>query len=265
MTSGKDAPAPAAPATARRAHRRLLPAPPHGALLGLALLGLSLLPACENGRPLTPAWQQDPTLYHHGVPDRAAHTSTTPHAVSRIYYGAPGHVQHLVARQGDVADAQRGPARMADGTLELALQDAATGKWLEADLCGGHLFVSGLPNQAYRIVVKNRSPMPLQLGVGVDGRDLETGAPASLRRGSLRVPARGSLVLDHTAQGGPLLFRTVRDDMVLHDLGPRGRPGLIQVATYLSSDAPSVGPEKMRPDQVLPLSLFPIRAPEQYR
>jgi len=37
------------------------------------------------------------------------------------------------------------------------------------------------------------------------------------------------------------------------------------VAAHLANDAPSVGPEKMRATQIVPLGLFPIGAPEQYR
>lgn len=231
---------------------------------GLAVCALAFLASCNAGRPLTPAWQQDSNLYYQGTAARQAQTSTTPHGVARVIYAQPDHLRRLLEKQGDVADAQHGLARMGDGTLDLGVQDAVTGKWLESYLCGGHLFVAALPHQAYRLVLKNRTPMPLEFSVGVDGRDLETGSAASLHRGSLHVPARGTLTVDHGAHG-PLLFRAVQDDMVLYDLGPKGRPGILQVAAYLATDAPSVGPQKMRPSQVLPLSLFPIEAPEQYR
>lgn len=233
-------------------------------LAGLPLL-LLLLASCTVGKPLTPAWQQDSNLYYQGTPARQPHTTTTPHVVSRIIYAPQDQLSRLLEKQGDVADAQHGLARMGDGTLDLGVQDAATGKWLDSWLCGGTLFVAALPNQAYRLVVKNRTPLPLQLSVGVDGHDVETGRPASLHRGNLHIPARGTLTLDHGPQQGPLLFCQPQSDMVLYDLSPRGRPGVVQVAAYLAEDARSVGPDKMRPTQVLPLSLFPIKAPEQYR
>ncbi|MGV3664313.1 MAG: hypothetical protein ACO1TE_29345 [Prosthecobacter sp.] len=234
-------------------------------LCSFAAATMCLLASCaDSGPPLRPAWQQDSHLHYQGVPARAAQTSTTPHMVARVIYAAPAELPRLVERQGDVADNPRGFARMGDGTLDLGLQDVVTGKWIESYLCGGTLFVSGLPNQAYRIVVKNRTPMPLELSIGVDGRDFQSGGPASLRRGSLHVAPRGTLSLDRSAQG-PLLFRAVHGEGALFDTSPRGRPGMIHVAAYLASDAPSAGPEKMRPSQIAPLGLFPIGAPEQYR
>jgi len=225
--------------------------------------GMSLLAACSVGR-LKPAWQQDPNLYHHGVPARQSQSATTPHMVARVVYAAPDHLGRLIERQGDVPDTQRGFARIGDGTLELALQDVATGKWIESHLCGGILFVSGLPHQAYRIVLKNRTPMPLELGVGVDGKDLQSGAKASLRRGGLRLEPNGMLTLEHTAQA-PLLFRAVSGDAMLFDTSSSGRTGLIQIAVFLAADAPSIGPEKLKANQIAPLGFFPLGAPEQYR
>ncbi|HEY1049918.1 MAG TPA: hypothetical protein VGE39_09195 [Prosthecobacter sp.] len=221
----------------------------------------------DSGPPLRPAWQQDSNLYYNGVPARTAQTAATPHVVARILYASPAELPALIERQGDVADTPRGMARMGDGTFDLGLQDAATGRWIESYLCGGNLFVSGLPNQAYRIVVKNRTPMPLELSIGVDGQDLQSGAAATYRRSPgapLRIAPRGTLSLDRSARG-PLLFRAVHGTGALFDTSPRGRPGLLQVAAHLAEDAPSAGPEKMRPTQVAPLGLFPIGAPEQYR
>jgi hypothetical protein len=229
------------------------------------MAGISLLASCSGAlAPLRPAWQQDPNLYHHGVPARASQTATTPHMVARVVYAAPDQIARMIERQGDVPDTQRGFARMGDGTVDLALQDVATGKWIESHLCGGILFVAGLPNQAYRIVLKNRTPLPLEVGVGVDGRDLQTGGAASSRRGSLRLEPKGTLTLDQ-ARHGPLLFKQVSSDAVLFDTSAQGRTGLIKFAVFLAADAPSVGPEKLRPDQIAPLGLFPIGVPEQYR
>lgn len=229
------------------------------------LAAVGLLASCSGAlAPLRPAWQQDPDLYHHGVPARTAQNATTPHMVARVVYAAPDRLGQIIERQGDVADAQRGPARMGDGSIDLGFQDVATGRWIESHLCGGKLFVAGLPNQAYRIVVKNRTPLPLEIRVGVDGRDLGTGAPATLQRGGPRVEGKGTLVLDHSSQG-PLLFKPVSGEAVLFDTSSQGRPGLIRLAVFLAADAPSVGPEKMRPDQIAPLGLFPVGVPEQYR
>jgi len=224
-----------------------------------------MLTACAGSfGPLRPAWQQDPNLHHHGVAARPAQTAATPHMVARVVYATPDHLARLIERQGDVPDTQRGFARMGDGTVELAVQDAATGRWLESHLCGGLLFVSGLPNQAYRLVLKNCSPMPLELGVGVDGNNLQTGATASLKRSGLRLEPRSTLTLDHGAQG-PLLFKSVSGDGALFETSPQGHTGLIQIAVFLSADAPSTVPEKLRGSQVAPLGLFPVGAPEQYR
>ncbi|WP_395742987.1 hypothetical protein [Prosthecobacter sp.] len=231
----------------------------------VAAAGMGLLASCGNNiAPLRPAWQQDPNLFHQGFPAYQAQTTTTPHMVARVVYATPERIAQMMERQGDVPDAQRGLARMGDGTLDLGVQDVASGKWIPSYLCGGSLFVGGLPNQAYRIVLKNRTPMPLQLGVGVDGKDIETGKAASLGRGGLRMPKHGSLVLDHAARG-PLLFKAGTSDAVLFDSSPQGRLGLIQLAVFLDSEAPSIGPEKLRPSQIAPLGLFPIGRPEQYR
>lgn len=234
--------------------------------INIALLaGISLLASCSGAlAPLRPAWQQDPNLYHHGVPARPSQNATTPHMVARVVYGAPDQIARMIERQGDVPDTQRGFARMGDGAVDLALQDVATGRWIETHLCGGLLFAPGLPNQAYRIVLKNRTPLPLELGVGVDGRDVQTGAAASLRRGSLRLEPKGSLTLE-TSSKDPLLFRQVSSDAALFDTSAQGRTGLIKIAVFLAADAPSVGPEKLRPDQIAPLGLFPVGVPEQYR
>ena len=231
----------------------------------VAAAGISLLASCGNNiAPLRPAWQQDPNLFHQGFPAYQAQTTTTPHMVARVVYAAPEQIARMMERQGDVPDAQSGFARMGDGTVDLAVQDVASGKWIESYLCGGILFVVGLPNQAYRIVLKNRTPMPLQVGVGIDGKDAETGGAASLGRGNLRVEKRGALVMDHTPRG-PLLFKTVSNDGALFDTSPQGRVGVMQLAVFLASDAPSIGPESLRASQIAPLGLFPIGRPEQYR
>ena len=39
----------------------------------------------------------------------------------------------------------------------------------------------------------------------------------------------------------------------------------MQIAVFLASDAPSIGPEKLKPTMVAPLGFFPLGAPEQYR
>ena len=231
----------------------------------VAAAGTSLLASCGSSiAPLRPAWQQDANLYHQGFPARESQTTTTPHMVARVVYAAPEQVARLMERQGDVPDAQRGFARMGDGTVDLAMQDVASGKWIESYLCGGILFVAGLPNQAYRIVLKNRTPQPLELGVGVDGKDAQTGGTASLGRGSLRVEPHGKLVLERAARG-PLLFKQVDSDAALFDTSPQGRTGVIQLAVFLAADAPSIGPEKLRASQIAPLGFFPIGRPEQYR
>lgn len=230
-----------------------------------AVAAAGLLASCgSNIAPLRPAWQQDPNLFQQGFPAYQAQTTTTPHMVARVIYAEPEHLRRLVERQGDVPETQRGLARMGDGTVDLGVQDAASGKWLTTHLCGGILFVEGLPNQAYRLVLKNRTPMPLQLGLGVDGKNAETGGAASLGRGSLRVEPRGMIVMDHGGRG-PLLFKKVEGDAVLFDTSPQGRKGVIQVAVFLAADAPSVGPEKLRASQIAPLGLFPMGRPEQYR
>lgn len=230
-----------------------------------ALAGTGMLASCGGSiAPLRPAWQQDPNLYHRGVPAYPSQTATTPHMVARVVYAAPERLARLMDRQGDVPDAQGGLARMGDGTVDLGVQDVATGKWIESYLCGGILFVAGLPQQAYRLVLKNRTPMPLEFGVGVDGKNIQTGGTASLKRGSLRVEPRGTLTLDHGAHG-PLLFKAAGSDAVLYDTSPQGRTGVIQIAVFLASDAPSIGPEKLRASQIAPLGLFPIGRPEQYR
>jgi hypothetical protein len=231
----------------------------------VAMAGIGLLASCSSSiAPLRPAWQQDPNLFHRGVPAFQAQTATAPHMVARVVYATPEQIARMIERQGDVPDTQRGPARMGDGTVDLGVQDVATGQWIETHLCGGILFVAGLPHQAYRIVLKNRTPMPLDLRVGVDGKDAQTGGPASLKRGSLRVEQRGTLTMDHTSHG-PLLFKTVRSDGALFDTSAQGRTGVIQLAVFLASDAPSIGPEKLRASQIAPFGLFPIGRPEQYR
>ena len=227
--------------------------------------GISLFASCGSTiAPLRPAWQQDPNLFHQGFPARAAQTTMQPHMVARVVYAAPEQIGQMVEAQGDVPEKQRGFARMGDGTVDLALLDVASGRWLESYLCGGILFVAGSPHQAYRMVLKNRTPMPLELGVGVDGKDVRTGGAASLGRGGLRVEPRGTFVLDHAVYG-PLVFKAVSGNAALFDASPQGRTGVMQLAVFLARDAPSIGPEKLRASQIAPLGLFPIGRPEQYR
>jgi len=231
----------------------------------VAAAGTCLLASCGGSiAPLRPAWQQDPNLFHQGFPAYQEQMTKTPHMVARIVYSTPEQIARMMERQGDVPDAQRGFARMGDGTVDLAVQDVASGQWIESYLCGGILFVAGLPQQAYRLVLKNRTPMPLQIGVGIDGKDAETGREASFGRGNLRVEKSGTLVMDHTPRG-PLLFKAVNSDAALFDTSPQGRVGVIQLAVFLASDAPSIGPEKLRASQIAPFGLFPIGRPEQYR
>lgn len=233
--------------------------------VAVAMAGMGLLTSCGSSvAPLRPAWQQDPNLFHRGFPAYQSQTAKDPHMVARVVYGTPEQIMLMVDRQGDVPDTQRGLARMGDGTIDLGVQDVATGKWIESHLCGGILFVAGLPHQAYRLVLKNRTPMPLELGVGIDGKDVQTGGTASLKRGSLRIEPQGMLTVDRGAQG-PLLFKTVNSDAALFDTSAQGRTGVMQLAVFLASDAPSIGPEKLRPSQIAPLGLFPIGRPEQYR
>ena len=176
---------------------------------------MTLMASCDSTvAPLRPAWQQDPNLFHRGFAARAAQTTDQPHMVARVIYAEPEQLRRMIDRQGDVADTQRGMARMGDGTVELGVQDAASGKWLESHVCGGILFVAGMPNQAYRLMLKNRTPMALDLKVGVDGRDLQGGSSNGLGRGSLRMEPRGKLELDH-ASNGPLLFKKVSGDSAL--------------------------------------------------
>lgn len=227
--------------------------------------GTAVLVSCVGSvAALRPAWQQDANLFHQGFPARLAQASATPHLVVRAVYADPNRIQELVERQGDLPDVQHGMARVGDGTLDVGFQDAASGQWLDTTLCGGVLFVTGLPNQAYRIVLKNRTPMPLAMRIGVDGRDSQTGAVASLKRGETRLGPKQLLVVDRAARG-PLLFKAVKNDTALFDISPQGRTGLVQIAVFLASEAPSIGPEKLRPDQVVPLGLFPVGVPEQYR
>ncbi len=231
---------------------------------GMVMAGTAALLASCNVAPLKPAWQQDPNLYHQGFPARTSQTSPTPHLVARVIYAQPDRIAGLLRRQGDVVDTQGGLARIGDGTIDLGFQDVASGQWIESHLCGGNLFVVGLPNQAYRVVLKNRTPMPLEIRVGVDGKDVRTGATAGVGRGGMRLEPKATLTLDHTPRG-PLLFKPVSSDAALFDISPQGRAGLIQIAVYLAADAPSIGPEKLRPDMVAPLGLYPMGIPEQYR
>ena len=97
----------------------------------VAAAGISLLASCGSTiAPLRPAWQQDPNLFHRGFPARAAQTTKQPHMVARVVYAAPEQIGPLVEAQGDVPEKQRGFAHMGDGTVDLAVQDVASGRWL---------------------------------------------------------------------------------------------------------------------------------------
>jgi hypothetical protein len=75
-----------------------------------------------------------------------------PHLIARVVYAAPGQITRLIERQDDVPDTAARLCPHGGWHVDLALQDTATGKWLDSHLCGGILFVAGLPHQAYRIV-----------------------------------------------------------------------------------------------------------------
>jgi hypothetical protein len=160
----------------------------------------------------------------------------------------------------------KGLSPMGDGTFALGFSDAVTGTFLDVQQCGGTLFVAGLPNQAYRIHVQNLTPMPLDLAVGIDGKDICTGKEAAWKRSTLRLAAKQTLVLDHAPHGGAaLLFRSVSGDAALFETHPSGTRGLIQIAAWLARDAPSLPSQKIRPSEYPPLNLLPIDQPQQYR
>lgn len=230
------------------------------------LLLLTVLPSCNTPNTLLPSWQQDTALIYNGQAAAQAQQSTTPHLVARACYGSPEQMGRLLATQDDSPARVKNLAVMGDGTLAMGFSDAATGRWLEMQECGGQIFVAGLPQQAYRIHVQNLTPMPLDLAVGVDGKDLVTGKTASWSRSSLRLDAKRALILDrHASTSRPLLFRTVQGDHALFETHPSGTVGLIQVAAWLAKDAPSVTGQKIRPSQYAPGTIIPWDRPEQYR
>lgn len=237
-------------------------------LLRSALLCLSLLSAsCQYQNTLLPSWQQDTTLIYNGQAAALAQQSTTPHLVARAVYAAPGHIEKLLAKQDDSPAPVQQLAVMGDGTFALGFSDSATGKFLDVQECGGMLFVTGLPNQAYRIHIQNLTPMPLDLAIGIDGKDICTGREASWTRSSLRVAAKQSLLIDRPPHGkaSALLFGKVQGDHALFETHPSGTKGLIQVAAWLSRDAPSLPGQTLRPTQYPPLNLLPGDQPVQYR
>ena len=120
----------------------------------------------------------------------------------------------------------------------------------------------GLPNQAFRIHIQNLTPMPLDLAIGIDGKDICTGREASWSRSSLRVAAKQSLLIDRPPHGkaSALLFGKVNGDHALFETHPSGTKGLIQVAAWLSRDAPSLPGQTLRPTQYPPLNLLPAEA-----
>lgn len=236
--------------------------------LSQALLAfpLFILTSCQHQNTLLPSWQQDAALIYNGQPAALAQQSTTPHLVARACYAAPGHVEALLARQDDSPDPVSKLAVMGDGTLALGLSDAITGRPLEMRQCGGTLFVTGLPNQAYRVHLQNLTPMPLDLAVGIDGQDLIAGGTAAWRRSSLRLGAKQSILLDRSPKTGmPLLFRQVTGDAALFETHPCGTHGLIQIAAWLAKDAPSLTGQTIRPSEYPPLNLLPLDRPQQYR
>ncbi|MBL9185515.1 MAG: hypothetical protein JNN17_25425 [Verrucomicrobiaceae bacterium] len=237
-------------------------------LLRSVLLCLSLFSAsCQYQNTLMPSWQQDTTLIYNGQAAALAQQATTPHLVARAVYAAPGHIEKLLAKQDDSPAPVQQLAVMGDGTFALGFSDAATGQFLDVQECGGMLFVTGLHNQAYRIHIQNLTPMPLDLAIGIDGKDICTGREASWSRSSLRVAAKQSLLIDHPPHGkaSALLFGKVQGDQALFETHPSGTKGLIQVAAWLSRDAPSVPGQTLRPTQYPPLNLLPGDQPVQYR
>jgi len=237
-------------------------------LLRSVLLCLSLFSAaCQYQNTLMPSWQQDTTLIYNGQAAALAQQSITPHLVARAVYAAPGHIEKLLAKQDDSPAPVQQLAVMGDGTFALGFSDAATGQFLDVQECGGMLFVTGLHNQAYRIHIRNLTPMPLDLAIGIDGKDICTGREASWSRSSLRVAAKQSLLIDRPPHGkaSALLFGKVQGDQALFETHPSGTKGLIQVAAWLSRDAPSLPGQTLRPTQYPPLNLLPGDQPVQYR
>lgn len=225
-----------------------------------------LLTGCLHHNTLLPSWQQDTALIYNGQAAAQAQQSTTPHLVARACYAAPGHIEALIARQDDSPDVVKNLALIGDGTLALGFSDAATGKFLDVQQCGGVLFITGLPNQAYRIHLQNLTPMPLDLAVGIDGQDIVAGGTAAWKRSSVRLAAKQSLILDRSPKANaPLLFGTVKGDAALFETHASGTRGLIQIAAWLAKDAPSLPGQKIRPSEYPPLNLLPVDRPHQYR
>lgn len=231
----------------------------------LLLAPILTLCSCSHST-LLPSWQQDSGLDYHGTPHRIAQQSASPHLVARACYAAPELLEHLIAIQGDNAESVQGLVTMGDGTLALGLQDAKTGKWLETHQCGGQVLVAGTAGQAYRLMVRNLTPQPLDLAISIDGKDLMTGATASWSRSTLRIAGKQTLTLPALdSEAAPLLFRSILSAQALYATSPQGATGLIQVAAWLARDAPSLSGQRLRPGQVAPLGLLPIDRPEQYR
>ncbi len=232
-----------------------------------ALLSITLLTSCAalSGH-LRPAWQQDSNLTYQGQPAAEAQHADTPHLVARACYAEPQRISQFITRLNDVPDAVRGLCSMGDGTLALGFSDVTTGRWLDARLCGGQLLVGGQPGQAYSIHLQNKTPLPLDLAIGIDGKDITTGQEANWRRSTLRLEAKQTIILNHSyVPVAPFLFRVVQSDYALFDTRPKGSIGLIQVAAWLSRTAPSLPSEKIRRSQFPPLNLLPVESPEQYR
>lgn len=230
-----------------------------------SLAPLFILASCSSTE-LLPSWQQDTGLIYNEAPSRLAQQSSTPHVVARAVYTSADRMDALLASQDDSAELVKGPVVMGDGTFSLGVQDALSGQWLETRLCGGQLFITGQPGQAYKLHLRNLTPQPLDLAIGIDGKDLMTGKPASWTRSSLRADGKKTLILPAPASDmrAPV-FKRVTSDHALHVQGSQGTTGLIQVAAWLAADAPSLPGQKLRAGQVLPLSLYPFETPEQYR
>lgn len=163
-------------------------------------------------------------------------TPNTPQLIARSFYGPRSITDALILEMQDAALSARRWTRFGNGMVSLRFENDR-GRRLPAVQCGGHLVVTGEPGQAWRLLVKNETDVPIEVLPSVDGIDLETGEVADLRRrGRLLAPRETTLftsIADAEGRAVPLAFREISDTSALHRITPTGTLGSVIVCVFL--------------------------------
>lgn len=174
--------------------------------------------------------------------------ASTPFATHAAFYNDRQGARAMAA--GATMAPQRG-IEVGDGIVTFGLKDGDSGRFLDGFESSGRDYVVGEAGQRYVIVVKNHSPMRIEVVVSVDGLDVIDGKPASFGKRGYLVDGNGTLEIDGFRQSEEAVaafrFGSVRDSYANQKSGEARNVGVIGVALFHEQGtAPNVWREEAR-------------------